>query len=463
MSSVRSASPTWLWSIWKRAVALAAPVTVEHVLRTLMRTTDVLAAGLLSPAAVAGVGIGDSFSRIGNKVGGGFGAATIALSSQDTGTEAFATRDEAIAQAFLIGFLAGVPFVLFGLLFSHFAVALLGADDEVIRLGGQYLGLIMIATPMIHVSRIGAKALQGTGDTQTPMYVRGFANVINITGTVVLAFGLGPFPRLSVVGIALATILGESAAALLFLGIIYLTSSGIQFVRPTQLTIAKQLVTISLPRMGEGAVAIIVDLPFNAVLLAISTEANAAYHIGRRVYQQILSPTSRGFRDAANILVGQSLGEDTDTAYLNGAATIALSVITAGVLSIVLFVGCGPLVRVFTNDPKTITLSIGFAQAFAVAGVFRVAHIGFKGALRGGSDTRSPFVAVVIGRTVLLLGISYLGGLYLGYGTVAVHLALVLDFGWRTLYLWIVYYRRNWIEYGMSLMEDRGSVDSSMD
>lgn len=126
-----------LWSIWKRAAVLAAPVTVEAVLRTLMRTTDTLIAGFLSPAAVASVGIGDSFSRIVNRVGGGLGDATIVLSSQDTGAEAFANRNEAITQAFLIGFLVGFPFIVFGFLFSHSAIALLGADPEVIRLGGS--------------------------------------------------------------------------------------------------------------------------------------------------------------------------------------------------------------------------------------------------------------------------------------------------------------------------------------
>lgn len=82
--------------IWKKAVALTAPVTIENVFRTLMRTTDVVVARTLSPAAVAGVGIGDSFSRIVNRVGGGLGDPTIALSSQDTGADATENRDKAI-------------------------------------------------------------------------------------------------------------------------------------------------------------------------------------------------------------------------------------------------------------------------------------------------------------------------------------------------------------------------------
>ena len=204
-----------------------------------MRTTDVVVAGLISPAAVAAVGVGDSFSRIVNRVGAGLGDATIALSSQDTGADAYENRDEAIAQALGLGVLAGVPFVAFGLLFSYSAVALLGAERDVVRLGGQYLALIMAAAPAVHVARIGVKALQGTGDTRTPMYVRGSTNLLNIVGTVVLAFGVGPFPDLSVVGIGLATVLGEAVSALAIVGVLYRPASDLRPVRPTDLKIGR--------------------------------------------------------------------------------------------------------------------------------------------------------------------------------------------------------------------------------
>lgn len=423
-----------------------------------MRTTDILVAGMLSPAAVAGVGVGDSFSRIVNRVGGGLGDATIALSSQDTGADALDNRGEAISQALLLGFLAGIPFVFFGLAFSELAIAILGAERDVVRLGGQYLQLILIAAPMIHLSKIGGKALQGMGDTRTPMGIRGLGNVLNISGTVVLAFGLGPFPRLSVIGIALATVLGESVIALLFLFVLFRPASSIKLVRPTRLTIAKQLAEISLPRVGEGGVVLLADLPFNAILLTLGTEANAAFHIARRIYQQILGPIYRAFGVTANILVGQSLSESHRTAYMNGVATTVLGVLIAACLSLLLYAGRAPFVNVFTTDPETATHAMFFIQAFAIAGLFYTVHSGIRGGLRGGSNTRDPFYATLIGMFVFLLGISYVGTVHLDLGVFAVAIAVILDFGWRAGFLCWAYYRQNWMTYGTTLMEQRGSV-----
>ena len=143
---------------------------VEHVLRTLMRTTDVAVTGLFSPAAIAAVGLADLYARLPLRIGLGLGSGVIALSSQDTGAGATANRDEAITQALLIGVVSGIPFVAFGFLLGQWAIALLGAEREVARMGGIYLAIIFATTPARHVGLVAARAIQGAGDTRTPMY-----------------------------------------------------------------------------------------------------------------------------------------------------------------------------------------------------------------------------------------------------------------------------------------------------
>jgi len=105
-------------AVWRRVLDLSWPVMVQHVFRTLMRTTDIVVTGLFSPGAVAAVGLADLYARFPLRIGLGLGGGAIALSSQDTGGQAVENRDEAITQAILIGLLSGVPFVAFGVLFG---------------------------------------------------------------------------------------------------------------------------------------------------------------------------------------------------------------------------------------------------------------------------------------------------------------------------------------------------------
>ncbi|WP_409338754.1 MATE family efflux transporter [Halalkalicoccus ordinarius] len=431
----------------------------EQVLRTLMRTTDVIVAGFFSPAAVAAVGLADVYARLPLWVGLGVGDGAIALSSQDTGSGAHANRNQAVSTALALGTLVGLPFVLFGLLFSYGAIELLGAEREVVRIGGLYLAVVLLSAPAYHVLLIASRSIQGTGDTRTPMYVNGAANVLNIAGTISFAFGLGPVPELSVLGIAVATAVSDSLAALALVAVVASPRGELSLVRPADLTIARQLVRISAPRVAEGVTELIAEFPFNAVLLAFGTEVNAAYHIGRRMEQQLASPLSRGYGTAASILAGQSLGRgEPERAYFDGWAAAALAVLTVGGLGLVLVAGAEWFVLAFTRDPTTLDYAVGFARAYGVAAFLIALYVVIAGSLRGGSETLSPFLAKLTGTALFLLGTAYVFGIRLEYGVVAAYVAIVADFAWRNVVVGSVYYRRNWLDRGAEMMHDRGSV-----
>lgn len=434
----------------------------EQVLRTLMRTTDVVIAGFFSPAAIAAVGLADLYARIPLQIGLGIGDSAIALSSQDTGSEATANRDEAIAQAVLLGGALGLPLSAFGLAFSAEAIAVMGAEADVVRIGAAYLTIVMIAAPASILTLVGARAIQGTGDTYTAMLVNAFANVLNIVGSVALAFGLGPAPELSMVGVAVASALADVIAAVLFLAVIYRPGSPFTVVVPTRLVLTKQLVVISVPRTAEGCSEIVAEFPLNAILLVFGTEVNAAYHIGRRMYQQIAAPLSRGYSVAANVLVGQALGrQDPRQAYADGVATTLLAVGTIGLAGVGLYAGAEQFVRIFSTDPGTVGYAVQFTQIYAITAFLIAASVVTSGALRGGSDTVTPFFARLTGTGVFLLGISYVGGVRLEYGVLAVYVAIVADYVWRTFLVGAVFYRRRWIGRARTLMVERGSITTS--
>jgi len=430
----------------------------EQVLRTLMRTVDIIVAGFFSPAAVAAVGLADIYGRLPLWLGLGLGDGAIALSSQDTASGSNANRDEAVTQALVLGLLAGIPFMIFGLVGSAAAIEILGAESETVRLAAGYLAVIMLSAPAFHVTMIGARAIQGTGDTRTPMYINAVANVLNICFTIVLAFGVGPFPELSVLGIAIATAFGDLCAAVAFLGYIQSMSSELTLVRPSKFVIMGQLLSISIPRIAEGVTELIAEFPFNAILLAFGTEVNAGYHIGRRVYQQVAAPLARGYGVATNVIVGQSLGRgEPQIAYFNGLAAAALAMVSIGGIGVLLFVVADSFVLLFTRDPATGSFATDFARIYAVSALPIALYASLGGALRGGSESRPPFVAKATGTVFFLLGITYVVGVQLGYGVVAAYLAIVADFVWRNVVVSSVYVRKNWTVRAATMMQTRGS------
>jgi len=445
--------------LYREILALSWPVITEKILRTFMRTTDIIVAGFLSPSAVAAVGLANLYSRLTLSVGIGLGGGAIALTSQDTGSGATGNRDQTITQALLIGVLAGIPFALFGFFLSRQAISILGASFDLAQMGGAYLFIVMLSSPARLVSLIGARSFQGIGDTKTPMYINVVANALNILGTIVLAFGLGPFPQLGVVGIAIATLVGDVFSAGALLLAIQSPKTPINFARPRDTRITRQLIRVSTPRTVEGFAELAGEFPLNAILLFFGTEVNAAYQIGRRVYQQLTSPFSRGFDVAASVQVGQSLGNgDPNAAYSRGLATSGLGFITVSGLSAIMFLGADSLAFLFTRDMVTIPYATNFIRSFAVAAPLAALFTILSGALRGASDTRASLIGRTTGNFFFLLGISYFFGLRLEFGVSAVYLAIVLDYAWSTIVVGLAFYNRNWIEKVLVMMEERGGL-----
>jgi len=453
--------------VWTRVFSLAWPVMAEQTFRTAMRTTDILVTALFSPAAVVAIGLADLYARFPLRIGLGLGGGAIALSSQDTGAGAAGNRDEAVTQAILVGALTGIPFVVFGLLFGEYAIDVFGrlvgerTSPEVVALGSTYLAIVFATAPARHVALVAARALQGTGDTRTPMYVNAAANSVNIAGSVLLGLGLFGLPRLEIVGVGLATAGANVLTAVLLCLAIRGPWTEASFARPRDFTITSQLLRVSAPRVLEGFGSELAEFPFNALLLGFGESVNAGFQIGRRVYQQVTGPLSRGYNVAASVLVGQSLGAgDPDEARFNGWAVAGLGVLTVGAIGIALVALAPRLVPIFTDDGPTIAYAVDFARVYGLAGAALVCFSALSGALQGASETRIPLVARVSGMFGLFLGASWLLGRTAGFGPQGAYTGVFLAYAWMALVVAAGFRYSGWADRAAAMMAERGSDDA---
>ena len=445
--------------LWRRTVALSWPIAVQQTFTTLMRTVDLLVTGLFSPAAVAAVGLADLYAQLPLRLGLGLGTGAIALSSQDTGRAATATRDRAITQAFLLAVLTGLPLVVVGLTLSDFLIAILGAESAVVAMSGTYLAIVFAASPMRIVGLVGARSLQGTGDTRTPMLVNGGANVLNVCLTVGLGLGVGPLPRLEIVGVGVATAISRTVEAVAITAAVASPATQLSFARPRSFTVTRQLVAVSLPNVAEGMSTSLANFPFNALLLTFGTEVNAAYHIGRRIYQQLTGPLYRSLSTAASIVVGQALGEgDPENARFAGFAIMGLGVITLSVAGLVLVVLADPLARVFTSDPLTVVHATAFTRVFGVSMGFFGVFFPLAGSLRGAGETRTPFYARFLGTVGFMLGFAYVAAVPLGFGLLGVYAGVVLSYACWALVVAAGFVRGRWAETAADMMAERADA-----
>ncbi|RAK09326.1 putative MATE family efflux protein [Halanaerobium saccharolyticum] len=448
--------------LWKEAFILAWPVMLNHIFVTAMRTTDMILMGYFGPAAVTAVGLGDVWESIILRIGLGLGSGSISLISQESGTNtaaAKANKDLILSQVIFVSLIIGIPFIFIALFFAEQMIALLGAAPEVIELGAQYLMIIFAAAPFRIISIIAARALQGSGDTRTPMVVEVISNIINILVSVGLALGIGFLPEIGVPGVGIGTFTAKTLSAVIFILIFLSSKSEFNLKNPIKywdFILIKQLFKVSAPKITEGLYQSLITFPFNSILLLFGTEVAAAYHIARRIFQQLIAPMHRSYYTVTAILSGQKIGAaKVEASKKTVEAMLILTLVSIGSFSLLIFLTSPYLVRLFGDNPETLQIAVRFLKALSIGGPLITIYGVLAGHLNGAGNTKSALYGNLLSQTLLKLGLSYLLGVFFDLGLLGILIALPADFFGRAIWVGRKYLSDDWIAEADLMISER--------
>jgi putative MATE family efflux protein len=403
-----------------------------------MRTVDLVVVGIVVGASgVAALGIADAGARILLMTALGLGAGTIATVSQRVGGGQREAADAAVAQSLLLAVAIGVPFTVAGLVGADAYFRVLGASAEVAAIGATYLRIVIATAVPRAVAIMLTRALQGAGDTRTPLVIRSIGTGTNVVLTVLLVAGLGPFPQLGVPGAALGTAIGNVLSASLLIGVL-VSGRRVVALRRTGWwapATARRIVTIGAPQVLERNLFAVASLPLNAIVLTFGTVANAGFQVGRRIQLYALLP-SRGVATAVSATMGQSVGRRrSDDGHAHAVGGIWMAALVTAALAVPMFLLAAPLADVVVHTPDAIAAAATWVRVYALVTVLRAVYGVLRGAMQGAGDTRSPLTSTALGIGVFLLGFSWLVGVRLGMGLGAVMAGVALDPGLRLLVL----------------------------
>ena len=427
------------------ATELAAPVMVTGGLRILLRLADFLMVGIaLGDAAIAGLELGFQYYFVGFGLSLAVSSGTISVVSRLQGGDQPERANIAVKQSLWLALLISAPLTVVSWTYPELLVGVLTNDPTAIDYGATYLAIVMLSMAPRFWSMVASRALAGSADTRTPMYVRLLTLPTNVALNAVLIFGLGPFPRLGIAGAAWGTTVANTLAATIFLGLLLsgryavsLPTRGPQF----EFGLLREIVRVALPLSGMRLLQTFARFPFLFILGVLGTPTLAAYAIGRRVMLLALMP-AWGYATAASTLVGQHLGAgDSASATAYGWQTLRVALAVQLAVAAVLVGFARPIVSLFgTAYPG---LAAQFVRVFGllVAG-FSISRT-MRGSLRGAGDTRFPLYGTILGGYCFRLPVAMLalpssfvvaiplvGSVSpgLGWGLPAIFAALVGDF-----------------------------------
>jgi putative MATE family efflux protein len=406
----------------------------EQLLSMAVGIVDTFLVGHLGAASLAAVGLANQWVFMATTLFGAIATGATALIARFTGAQENDQANEVLRQSVLLGALIGVMATILGLSLAGPAVTLLGAEEDVVKLGASYLRVVSSIFFFSTLMFIGNASLRGAGDTRTPLFVMLVVNVLNI----VIAWTAinGPFglPRLGVVGSALGAATGRLVGGVLVMAILLKGRAGIRLTlagwRP-DLGLIRRILRVGLPTGLEQLLFRTGHMVFARILAELGTVAYAANQVAINGWALSFMP-GFGFALAATTLVGQSLGaRDPEGAQQRGYTAYRLGAGLMGMVGLAFLLFPAQIVGFFTDDPQVIALGTMPLRMVGLIQPLLAATMIFAGGLRGAGDTRFPMFINGGAIWLIRLPLAYLLALVLGWGLPGAWAALALDMSLR--------------------------------
>ncbi len=380
-------------SIPRSIFLLAVPMVLELVMESVFAVVDVFVVSRLGPDAVATVGLTESLLILVYAVSIGVSIGAMALIARRTGEKDSERAAETAVQAIALAVLLATPIVALGITFAPRLLALMGGSPWVLHNGVRYMQVMMGSTLSITLLFLINAIFRGAGDAAVAMRVLWLANGINCILAPCLVLGLGPFPRLGVVGAAIATSIGRTSGVAYQLWRLSRPDGRIT-IRRRHLHVDWATILQVVRLSGSATLQMLVGMAswvgMVRIIAGFGSNALAGYTIAFRIIIFALLP-SAGLANAAATLVGQNLGA-RQPERAERSVWIAAG-FNAGFLFLVgafLLLFAPQLIHVFTTQEAVAGFGVSCLRIVSLGFSFYGVGMVVTQSLNGAGDTRAP-------------------------------------------------------------------------
>jgi putative MATE family efflux protein len=384
---VRDPLPRVIWRI-------ALPAVASNLLMTVFLAADAYWVGQrLGATSLAAVTSSVFWVWMGIAVAEMVSIGLTALAARRHGERRPAEAARAAGDALVLALALGVAAAVAGRLGVDAMFGAMRTPPEVAALGRDYLGLYVLAAPVLYGYFVVDATFRASGDTRTPFVILAASVLIALVLDPLLILGLGGFPRLGIAGAALATVTTRSLA--FTVGVVLLARRGmLRFGRP-QPAVLLAIMRVGLPTAATGVLFSVVYVVVGRTAAGFGTSALAALGLGFRV-ESWLYMIGVGFGAAAAAIVGQNMGAGlTERAERAGWHILAAASAPAAVAAVASLLIPETLAGFFTRDAEVIAVTASYLRIAAVSQLVVCAEVVLEGALGGAGATVAPMVASV--------------------------------------------------------------------
>jgi putative MATE family efflux protein len=426
---------------------LAVPMIAEMGMESVFAVADIFWVSRLGPDAVATVGLTESMLVVIYALAMGLSMGAAAVVARRTGEQNPDGAARAAVQVIIIGLVLAVVVGLTGATLAPHLLRVMGASDALVATGANFTRVMLGGSVTVVLLFLINASFRGAGDAAIAMRTLMLANSINIILGPFLIFGWGPFPRMGVLGAAVATTIGRGCGVLFQLSALAY-GRGRLAVRREHLQVDRAVMTTIFRISGSGIVQAMIGttswIGLVRILSTFGSTALAGYTISVRVVLFALLP-SWGVSNAAATLVGQNLGAGhPERAEQSVWRAARYNAVVLGAVGIFFFVFAGVIASGFSPQAEVAGYAARCLRIVALGFPLYATGMVITQSFNGAGDTRTPTLINLFCFWLFEIPLAYILAIPLGIGPTGVFVAIALAFSIMAVVAGLWFRRGKW-------------------
>jgi putative MATE family efflux protein len=434
-------------SIGRSIILLAIPMVLEMCMESIFAVVDIKWVSYLGPNAMATVGLTESLMTLVYTLAIGLSIGATATVARRIGEKNPDGASLAAVQAIVMALIVSTIIALIGAPLAPKLLGAMGASPEVVASGSGFTRVMLACNASVVLLFMINAIFRGAGDAAIAMRVLWLANAINILLGPCLIFGLGPFPRLGIVGAAIATSIGRGTGALYAFSRL-IRAGGRLDIRRHHFRLEPTIMARMLRLSGTGTFQVFIGMAswigLVRILSSFGTNAVAGYQVGIRVILFALLP-SWGMSNAAATMVGQALGaRKPDRAERAVWKAGFYNMIFLGAVGLVFVLLAPQIIGLFTHDPNVTPYGVDCLRIVAYGFLFYAYGMVLTQSFNGAGATWTPTIINLFVFWLWELPLAYVLAKVLGLGPRGVFLAITIAFSTLAVVSALVFRTGKW-------------------
>jgi putative MATE family efflux protein len=316
------------------------PLMVSLLVQSVYNIVDSIFVARISEDALASTSLAYPVQMLMVAVSVGTGVGVNSLISRRMGAKKYDEVSQVATNGLLLAGLSTLFFMLFGILFASGFVRVYTDNSDLISYGTAYLRICTVFSAGIFVATTAERMLQATGKTHLSMVAQLTGCVVNLILDPILIFGLLGFPEMGVAGAAIATVLGQWAAAIFAIVLNKTKNKEIHFsfsgFHPSK-KIILEIYKVGIPSIMVQAIGSVMVLGVNWILVNYSSMAVAFFGVYYKLQNFLFMPVS-GLSQGLIPIIGYNYGAKNGKRIMEGFRVAIISAIAVMICGTVVFV-----------------------------------------------------------------------------------------------------------------------------